>query len=157
VKAYRGKGVRIVYDVVRERGEDPPLQVMRTAAHVARYIHFLQSKGLVPSEREAFMVVALDARNQTIGFQVVSVGTLNSAQVHPREVYRFAVSIGAASVIVAHNHPSLDHTPSHQDRLLTDRLREAGELLGIEMLDHVVVGGRCYFSFSDGCSSEINP
>jgi DNA repair protein RadC len=155
MKAFRGKGVRIVYDVVRERDDAPPFRVMRKGADAARYVVDLQGLGLVPSEREAFMVLALDARHGVIGFQVVSIGTLNSASVHPREVFRFAIGAGAAAVILAHNHPSGDHTPSHQDRAITERLTKAGELLGINVLDHLVVGGASYFSFSDGSSFPI--
>ena len=155
MKAYRGKGVRIVYDVVRERGDDPPYRQFKGGCDVARYVRDLQAMGLVPMERESFMVLALDARNKTIGFQVVSIGALNTASAHPREVFRFAVATGAASLIVAHNHPSGDCTPSPEDKQITERLRDAGELLGIQVLDHVVVGGTEFFSFADGGTHTV--
>ena len=155
MKAYRGKGVRIVYDVVRERDDAPPYRKMCSGADVARYVHDLQTIGLIPTERETFMVMALDARHGVIGFQAVSIGSLNNATVHPREVFRFSVATGAAAIIVAHNHPSGDPSPSAEDRRITERLRECGETLGIELLDHVVVAGSQFYSFADGRTCEI--
>lgn len=96
------------------------------------------------------MVLALDARHGVIGFQAVSVGSLSSATVHPREVFRFSVATGAAAVIVAHNHPSGDPTPSPEDHRVTDRLRQGGDLLGIAVLDHVVVASTRFHSIADG-------
>ena len=83
----------------------------------------------------------LSARNQVIRLQVVSVGSLNNSIVHPREVFRPAIAAGAASLILVHNHPSGDVEPSVDDVALTNRLVEAGSLLGIEVLDHVILGG----------------
>ena len=153
MKAYRGKGVRVVYDVVRERADAPPYRRMRTGAEVARYVLNLQTIGLVPTERETFMVLALDARHGVIGFQMVSIGTLSTTSVHPREVFRFSVATGAAAIIVAHNHPSGDSAPSPEDRRVTDRLTEVGELLGIQLLDHVIVATTEFYSFADGTTS----
>ena len=155
MKAYRGQGVRIVYDVVRERDDAPPYRRMTCGADVARYVLDLQSAGVVPTERETFMVLALDSRHGVIGFQAVSIGTLNSAFVHPREVFRFSVATGAAAIIAAHNHPSGDPSPSAEDRRITERLRECGETLGIELLDHVVVAGSQFYSFADGRTCQI--
>ena len=75
---------------------------------------------------------------------------VSSTSVHPREVFRFSVATGAAAIIVAHNHPSGDPSPSAEDRRITERLRECGEMLGIEVLDHVVVAGSEFYSFADG-------
>jgi DNA repair protein RadC len=77
---------------------------------------------------------------------VVSIGTLTATLVHPREVFAPAISCGAASLVVAHNHPSGDPTPSHEDRLLTQRLSEAGRLLGLQLDDHLVIGRSGYVS-----------
>jgi DNA repair protein RadC len=155
MKAYRGKGVRIVFDVVRERGDAPPYRRVSSGIDVARYVRDLQTLGMVPSEREAFMVLALDARHGVIGFQVVSVGSLGSTTVHPREVFRFPVIAGAAAILVAHNHPSGDPHPSIEDRRVTDRLQESGKLIGIELLDHVVVGETEFYSFADERTHRI--
>lgn len=101
------------------------------------------------SRRESFFALLLDARSCVLGLRVVSTGVLDAAPVHPREVFGAAVRESARSVVVAHNHPSGDPTPSAEDRAVTDRLREAGALLGVELLDHVVVGAASYFSFAE--------
>ncbi len=91
-------------------------------------------------DREHFLGVYLDARHRVVAVRTVSVGTLNASLVHPREVYRTAVALQAAAVIVAHNHPSGCARPSGDDVELTRRLARCGSLLGIELLDHLVVG-----------------
>lgn len=89
---------------------------------------------------EVFSALHLNARHEVIGYAEVSRGTLNRSLVHPREVFGPAVRLGAAAVIVAHNHPSGDPTPSPEDREVTNRLRQAGAVLGIPLIDHVVIG-----------------
>ena len=98
---------------------------------------------------EEFLVVFLDAKHRPTGYQVVSVGSLTLSIVHPREVFKAAVCMNAAAVICVHNHPSGDPTPSQEDRALTKRLVECGELLGIRVLDHVVLGDDRHVSFAD--------
>ncbi len=98
---------------------------------------------------EEFVVVFLDAKNTPVGYQVVSVGSLTLSIVHPREAFKAAVCMSAAAVIFAHNHPSGDPTPSLEDRTLTKRLVSAGELLGIRVLDHIVMGEGRHVSFAD--------
>lgn len=98
---------------------------------------------------EHFEVATLDTRNRIIAVTTVSIGTLNNSLVHPRETYIEAVTLRAAGIIVAHNHPSGDPTPSREDHDLTKRLREAGKVLGIELLDHIVVGHGRYYSFKE--------
>lgn len=102
-------------------------------------------------EREHFVALYLDSRSRVKGACVVSIGTLSASLVHPREVFRPAIVAGAAAVIVAHNHPSGDTTPSAEDKDATRRLVKAGDLLGVPVLDHVIVadGGK-FFSFKDG-------
>jgi len=158
MRSYRGKGWRLLYDVVREAPvvELPlPRRPIKAADDVVRAFTHFQELGRVPSSREAFCVMLLDARHRTIGFHVVSIGTLNTSPVHPREVLRLAVVIGAAAMILAHNHPSGDCTPSSEDQRVTTRLTEAGQLVGIELLDHVVIGESRYYSFSDGRHQEL--
>ena len=91
-------------------------------------------------DRENFVVVLLNTRNEVIETSTVSVGTLGASLVHPREVFKPAVRASAASVILAHNHPSGKVEPSREDREVTRRLGEAAGILGIEVLDHVIVG-----------------
>jgi DNA repair protein RadC len=90
-------------------------------------------------DRELFAVMVLSAKNEVIGIHTVSIGTLDSTIVHPRETFKPAVLLNAASIIVAHNHPSGDPTPSFEDREMTKRLVDAGEILGIPVLDHLVI------------------
>ena len=92
------------------------------------------------SDREHFWALALNTKNQLLRTVEVSVGSLNASIVHPRELFKEAVRLSAASVVVVHNHPSGDPTPSGADVQLTRRLVKAGDVLGIEVLDHVVIG-----------------
>lgn len=99
--------------------------------------------------REIFKVVLLDAKHAILREETVSEGSLTLSIVHPREVFSLAVRESAAAVILLHNHPSGDPTPSHEDRVLTARLVSAGEVLGIRVLDHLVIGDGRYVSFAD--------
>lgn len=98
-------------------------------------------------DREHFLSVSLNGAHEVMKIHVVSVGILNRTLVHPREVYADAVTERAAAIIVAHNHPSGNIEPSSEDREVTVRLREAGETLGIDLLDHVVFSQDAYYSF----------
>jgi DNA repair protein RadC len=114
----------------------------------------LQSWDLVRSElegrnEERFYVLAVDARHRLIGSRVVSVGSLTQSMAHPREVFRPALELAAAALIVAHNHPSGDPTPSAQDHQVTRQLLQAGQILGVAVLDHLIVGKGSYFSYAD--------
>ena len=99
--------------------------------------------------REHFLVLHLDGKNRLLGIEETSVGTATAALVHPREVFLGAILANAASVILAHNHPSGDPTPSAEDAALTARLRQAGELLGVRVLDHVVLGAGRFVSMAE--------
>lgn len=102
-------------------------------------------------DREHFVAFYLNARQQVIVREVISVGTLSASLVHPREVFKPAILNNAAGLVVAHNHPSGDTTPSAEDKTATRRLKQAGELLGIPLLDHVIVAPRgASFSFHEG-------
>lgn len=98
------------------------------------------------SKKEHFAIFFLDVRNQEIRRETISIGTLNASLVHPREVFEPAIRYSAASIILVHNHPSGDCTPSDEDRKVTDRLVEAGKLLGIEVQDHVIISSKRYKS-----------
>lgn len=103
--------------------------------------------------RESFHVLLLDGRHRLIATDEVSVGTLTASLVHPREVFREAIRCAAAALVLVHNHPSGDPSPSSEDRKVTDRLRKAGTLLGIRVLDHVIVSHSRYYSFSEAGES----
>ena len=89
----------------------------------------------------------LDLKRRVIRTTILSVGSLDNSLAHPREIFREAVVGSAASVVVFHNHPSGDPTPSANDRQITHRLMEAGELMGIQVMDHIILGDGAYFSF----------
>jgi DNA repair protein RadC len=90
-------------------------------------------------DREIFAILILDGKNRVVSIHKVSEGSLNQSIVHPREVFKAAILANAAAIIMAHNHPTGDPTPSREDIEITRRLREGGELLGIKVLDHVIV------------------
>ncbi|MDQ3386241.1 MAG: DNA repair protein RadC, partial [Actinomycetota bacterium] len=99
-------------------------------------------------DRENFVVVLLNTKNEVLESPTVSVGTLSSTLVHPREVFKPAIRASAASVVLAHNHPSGKMEPSREDREVTSRIGEAAKILGIEVLDHVILGDG-YFSMKE--------
>jgi len=101
---------------------------------------------LKDKKKEHFFVVLLDTRNQYLGKDKVSIGSLDTSIVHPREVFKPALSLSAASIILVHNHPSGDPEPSEEDIKLTKRLVEAAEVMGIDILDHIIIGDKRYLS-----------
>ena len=100
-------------------------------------------------DREQFIIACLNTKNEPTNISVVAVGSLNKAIVHPREVFKTAILSNAASVMAFHNHPSGETTPSQQDIQLTNRLYEAGELLGIKLLDHLIIGDGTFTSLKE--------
>jgi DNA repair protein RadC len=100
-------------------------------------------------DRENFRTVSLNTKNQVLGVDSVSVGSLNSSQAHPREVFKDPIRRSAAAIILAHNHPSGDPTPSQEDIAVSRRLVEAGRILGIEVLDHLIIGDGRFTSFKE--------
>ncbi len=105
-----------------------------------------QMKGL---KKEYFKLIMLNTKNIIISVKDISIGNLNSSIVHPREVFIEAIKLSSASVILCHNHPSGDPTPSKEDILITKRLKECGTLLGIEVLDHIIIGNEAYISLKE--------
>ena len=100
-------------------------------------------------DREHFLVLALDGKNRVLGVEDISTGSLSASLVHPREVLKGLLLANAAAFVLAHNHPSGDPTPSAEDRAITQRLKECGELLGLRLLDHVVLGHGRFISMAD--------
>jgi DNA repair protein RadC len=118
---------------------------LRDAAAV--WAHF---RGRLPQlDRETFYVVLLDGKNRVRGEVRISEGSLTAALVHPREVFAPAIRDAAAALVLVHNHPSGDPTPSAEDLAITERLRQVGELVGIRVLDHVVVGRGRWVSMAE--------
>jgi DNA repair protein RadC len=118
---------------------------IRTPEDVHRHFH----PSLRHLAQERFLVLLLDGRHRLMRHEVVSQGTLTASLVHPREVFRPALRHAAAALVLVHNHPSGDPTPSAEDREVTTRLARAGEILGIRVLDHVVVAERGYCSLRE--------
>lgn len=100
-------------------------------------------------DKEYFKIVNLNTKNQVISMDTVSVGSLNASLVHPREVFKLSLKRNAASVIMAHNHPSGDTEPSKEDINITKRLCEAGNILGVEVLDHIIIGHNNFLSMKE--------
>ncbi len=104
---------------------------------------------LMKETKEIFITLHLDGKNRIICMDVVSIGSLNQSIVHMRSVFMTACLSSAAAIICVHNHPSGDPTPSSEDIAITKRLSEAGELMGIKLLDHIIVGDGNYLSFTE--------
>ena len=144
IPIYQVKLVRDGSQAAERKKVDSP----STAAHVLQQY-------LDGADREHFVVLLLDTQNQIIGIHTVTVGTLDASLIHPREVFKSAILANAASIILAHDHPSGDPTPSAEDRSVTRLLTEAGVTMGIEVLDHVIVGdGFRYHSFRESGTME---
>jgi DNA repair protein RadC len=118
---------------------------LRTSAEVYRHC----GERLAGLRKEQFHVILLDGKNRPIKDVRVSEGTLTASLVHPREVFVPVIEESAAAIVLVHNHPSGDPTPSAEDIAITRRLREVGELMGVRVLDHVVIGDGRYVSFAD--------
>jgi DNA repair protein RadC len=99
--------------------------------------------------KEFFQVLCLNARNQVIHHEIISIGSLSASIVHPREVFQLAIEHTAASVILAHNHPSGDTTPSRDDIDVTRRLQKAGDIIGIDVLDHIIISSSGFLSMKE--------
>jgi DNA repair protein RadC len=100
-------------------------------------------------KKEYFKIIILDTKNKVLDVCTISIGSLNSSIVHPREVFHEAVKKSAASILLVHNHPSGETQPSREDINITKRLIEAGELMGIKVLDHIIIGDGVYLSFKE--------
>ena len=132
--------------LVREPDSAQPEPVhIRGPQDVQRFLHERASQELV----EVFYVLTLNAQSRVVSCQEVTRGILNSSLVHPREVFRLAIVEGAAGIVVVHNHPSGDPTPSGDDRAVTKQPVDAGRIIDIPVYDHVVIGGSRYVSFAE--------
>lgn len=129
----------LVPDYVREADT-----VFNTSSQAATLL-----EDIAHADREHFVVLHLDVRSRVISRQTIAIGSLTMAVVHPREVFKGAILANAAAILVAHNHPSQDVGPSHEDIKITRRLENAGRILGIPVLDHLIMAADAYYSFAD--------
>lgn len=106
-------------------------------------------------EQEVFVVISIDIRNGILDTVEIARGTAHQVEVHPRDVFRAAIRVNAAAIVVAHNHPTGDPEPSPDDIAITKRLRECGALLGVPLIDHIVIGGKRYRSIAEQLGSQF--
>jgi DNA repair protein RadC len=139
LRKIRIKQIKAVYEklVITEEIDQylQPLKKYSNPEQIFDTFHFLQHE-----TKEYFMALHLDAKNRICCVDEVSIGSLNQAIVHPREVFKTALLSSAAAIILLHNHPSGDPTPSREDIEITKRLKKAGEVLGIILIDHIIIG-----------------
>lgn len=123
-----------------------PINGKATSSFVigSRFIEELKDE-----EQEHFIVLCLNTKNEIIARKTISIGTLDQAIVHPRDVFRFAIKNNAARIIAVHNHPSGNPEPSQNDKTVTKRLIRSGDILGVEILDHIIVGNDSYVSLRE--------
>jgi DNA repair protein RadC len=135
--------------------QDSKITVQDSQQVAKVFYHLLLLEDTIDQQKEHFYVMHLDTRSRINMVELVSVGTLSSSLVHPRETFRRAVIQGSASIIVAHNHPSGEVDPSADDTKVTKLLFEAGNILGITMLDHVIFAKGKFFTFRDNCERQM--
>ena len=144
VKGYQTY-LNIRLEVVREN----PVKYIQIRSAQEIYTEFQES--MLKSPNEVFKSVHLNSKNVILGVETISIGSLTSSLVHPREVYKGAIINNSASILFMHNHPSGDPKPSNDDIEITQRLKQAGDILGIKVLDHIIFGDskNHFFSFVD--------
>ena len=141
---YKGIGCRVY--LLRENTGDEVIKINESSD-----VYEMVKDELVSSDRERFLSVMLTSKNHLIGVETVSVGSISAAIITPRDVFKSAILGNAVSIILCHNHPSGDLAPSNNDIEITKHLIEAGELLGIKVLDHLIISNQGYKSLRDYC------
>jgi len=141
------KQIKAVYETFTIKEEVtnylPPCTRFTSPAQIYEVFSFLRKE-----TKEYFISLHLDGKNRIACIDVVSIGSLNQSIVHPRDLFKTALLSSAAGIILIHNHPTGDPTPSREDREITRRLKEAGDLLGVRVLDHIIIGDS-YLSFTE--------
>lgn len=143
------KGVRIVAAFELANRINAQGAIKRKSICSPEDVYNLVIPKVQKESREFFILVLLNTKNQVLTVETISIGSLNASIVHPREVFKKAISWSSAGVILAHNHPSGDPLPSEEDKSLTKRLKEGGLILGIDILDHVIIGENKFYSFKE--------
>ena len=138
---YRGSKIREERSRYHQIKKNPVITTAsRAYEHLYEYHHL---------DREHFVAITLDGASRVIDTHIISIGTLNQSLVHPREVFYPAIKDKAASIILAHNHPSGQLHPSRADKQVTTRLKDAGKLIGIDVVDHIILTPDGYYSFQE--------
>ena len=145
LRTVRFKQIKAVYETLTIR-EELAGYILPTTRFTSPQQIFETFRFLKNETKEYFLTCHCDGKNRIVAIEVVSVGSLNQSIVHPREVYKTALLSSAAAIILLHNHPTGDPSPSSEDIAITRRLKEAGELIGIKVLDHIIIG-ETYLSF----------
>ena len=140
------KGIRCRVYLVRENDRDEVVKIHNSSA-----VYELVKDELVSSDREMLLSVMITSKNHLIGVETVSIGSICATTMLPRDVFKSAILSNAVAIILCHNHPSGSLDPSNADIQMTKQLIEAGELLGIKMLDHLIVSDKGYKSLRDNC------
>jgi DNA repair protein RadC len=144
------KGVRCRVYLVREGENDEVIKLNNPTD-----VYDLVKDELANSDREMLLSVMITVNNQLIGVEIVSIGSVNATTMLPREIFKSAILANAVGIILCHNHPSGDLTPSNEDIKFTKVIIDAGELLGIKVLDHLIVSNKGYKSLRDHCEFQI--
>ena len=139
--------LKAALEIGRRLATMPPDQAERITSPQRAAALFMEE--LRYKKKEHFMIMLLNTKNHLLSREEISIGSLNASIVHPREIFRIPLRKSAASIILVHNHPSGDPSPSQEDLEVTRRLVEAGNLLGIAVRDHLIIGDGCYFSFKE--------
>ncbi len=138
---YNGSKIREGKSLYSRIRDNPVITTAATAYEYLSEYHHL--------DREHFIAITLDGASRVIDTHIISIGTLNQSLVHPREVFYPAIKDKAAAIILAHNHPSAQCHPSRADRQVTSRLKDAGKLIGIDIIDHIILTVEGYYSFQE--------
>lgn len=145
-RTIRFKQIKAVYETLAV--QEPVSRYLKTGSRFTGPKEVYETfRFLMDETKEMFVTLHLDGKNRVLCIDIVSVGSLNQSIVHPREVFKTACLSNAAAILCIHQHPSGDPNPSREDREITRRLQEAGELMGIRVLDHIIVGDDQYMSF----------
>lgn len=145
----KAKALRILGMVELARRLDLEERVPKDSIEGAKDVYYVLESSMKYENQEHFMAIYLDTKNQVLRKKTLFIGSLNCSIVHPREVFKEALHMSAASIIVAHNHPSGDPTPSKQDMEVTEMLKMTGKIMQIPLIDHVIIGKKQYFSFRE--------
>ncbi|NQU63604.1 MAG: DNA repair protein RadC [SAR324 cluster bacterium] len=146
-RSIKTEKVQLISEVAQRYGEKRLWKgdAISTSSQVFDHFHLR----LAELKQEMFISVLLDNKHRIINEHLITVGTLNQSLVHPREVFSKAIELSAAAIILIHNHPSGNPEPSRQDKDISKRLVDAGNIVGIKVLDHIIIGNTNYYSFID--------
>lgn len=148
-KAKKEKVLKPIYEIVKIKQVIRESETLRFQIRSPREVVTLIRKEIADSDREVLLLLVLNVKNEVIALHHAHIGSLNASIVSPRELFKTAILNNAGSIIIAHNHPSGNATPSAEDIAVTKRIRDGGELLGIELLDHLIVTPHTFTSLKE--------